>query len=551
MKRILATMALSALLIGSTPQSQAVELLISGGFENPGGATGEVPFWLLNETVTGSSASVDSAQLDGPVADTVLWLKPFAGGQGLGAAQGNFDADGDVDGRDFLVWQRGGSPGGVGSATDLAAWQSNYGTSGGANKVNARLIQTVPGVAGDTYTFQGSALFEDFYSGLVTTLGDASPFAGQASPTVTQFRMEFLNASNNVIGSPFIKDLRPEVTFPGFYTPVSLPGVAPAGTTSVRVVAEALDMVWNGSSSQVDPEVPGNDQSAFFNDFSLRRSGAPGTELLANADLNLGTPNALDFWNRAVNPTSGCCVITPTTPFGEILRTPSFADNAAVPGGTLGVWLSPFFGGWTNPDGTTRTGAGGVIVGSTTPVDGSIQQTVNAVPGGVYNFSGWMKFEPNYSGGVDIISNTNATSTLYENQPSPTQTLITLEFLNNVGVVIQSSVIDVKEERQALAACGGNANSAACGPSGWTQHTFTNVVAPAGAAQVRLRADMIDGVFNTDVGGGQSMFWDDFSLDGPAPPLSALTSVPEPTSVALIAFGLVAVGLRRGRRVGC
>jgi hypothetical protein len=34
---------------------------------------------------------------------------------------GDFDEDGDVDGRDFLVWQRNPSVG------DLADWQTNYG----------------------------------------------------------------------------------------------------------------------------------------------------------------------------------------------------------------------------------------------------------------------------------------------------------------------------------------------------------------------------------------------------------------------------------------
>jgi hypothetical protein len=39
----------------------------------------------------------------------------------LVGAGGDFDADGDVDGRDFLVWQRNTSVG------DLADWQANYG----------------------------------------------------------------------------------------------------------------------------------------------------------------------------------------------------------------------------------------------------------------------------------------------------------------------------------------------------------------------------------------------------------------------------------------
>jgi hypothetical protein len=39
---------------------------------------------------------------------------------------GDFDSDGDVDGRDFLIWQRGGSPNPL-SPGDLALWRSNYG----------------------------------------------------------------------------------------------------------------------------------------------------------------------------------------------------------------------------------------------------------------------------------------------------------------------------------------------------------------------------------------------------------------------------------------
>lgn len=42
---------------------------------------------------------------------------------------GDFDNDGDVDGRDFLKWQRGESPDPL-SADDLAIWQEEYGTGG-------------------------------------------------------------------------------------------------------------------------------------------------------------------------------------------------------------------------------------------------------------------------------------------------------------------------------------------------------------------------------------------------------------------------------------
>ncbi|MBL9161836.1 MAG: autotransporter-associated beta strand repeat-containing protein [Planctomycetaceae bacterium] len=39
---------------------------------------------------------------------------------------GDFDLDGEVDGHDFLLWQRGGSPAPL-SAADLASWKSNFG----------------------------------------------------------------------------------------------------------------------------------------------------------------------------------------------------------------------------------------------------------------------------------------------------------------------------------------------------------------------------------------------------------------------------------------
>lgn len=44
---------------------------------------------------------------------------------------GDFDGDGDVDGIDFLAWQRGDSPDPL-SASDLSNWQSNYGSPGGS-----------------------------------------------------------------------------------------------------------------------------------------------------------------------------------------------------------------------------------------------------------------------------------------------------------------------------------------------------------------------------------------------------------------------------------
>jgi len=47
-------------------------------------------------------------------------------GTAILAGTGDFDGDLDVDGADFLLWQRGGSPDSL-SATDLALWEADYG----------------------------------------------------------------------------------------------------------------------------------------------------------------------------------------------------------------------------------------------------------------------------------------------------------------------------------------------------------------------------------------------------------------------------------------
>ncbi|TWU22743.1 hypothetical protein [Bythopirellula polymerisocia] len=59
--------------------------------------------------------------------------EPVAGDLGLDnitlkstSLAGDFNNDGAIDGADFLVWQRGGSPASL-SAEDLMAWQTNYG----------------------------------------------------------------------------------------------------------------------------------------------------------------------------------------------------------------------------------------------------------------------------------------------------------------------------------------------------------------------------------------------------------------------------------------
>lgn len=55
---------------------------------------------------------------------------------GVGTTPGDFDGDGDVDGRDFLAWQRGESSSAF-SGSDLEDWRDNYEVGGLTAAMNA------------------------------------------------------------------------------------------------------------------------------------------------------------------------------------------------------------------------------------------------------------------------------------------------------------------------------------------------------------------------------------------------------------------------------
>jgi hypothetical protein len=71
-----------------------------------------------NVFITGLSAT--------DVVDMSTFIQRFSQ-TGPQRSPGDFDLDGDVDGNDFLAWQRGGSPTPL-SVSELADWRANFGT---------------------------------------------------------------------------------------------------------------------------------------------------------------------------------------------------------------------------------------------------------------------------------------------------------------------------------------------------------------------------------------------------------------------------------------
>ncbi|MEO1498745.1 MAG: hypothetical protein AAFV43_16490 [Planctomycetota bacterium] len=324
--------------------------LLTNSFEFTGG---EVPGWELQEFATDTAlGTVNSAALAGFASqtgdpeDSGLWLQSF---------RGLFIGDGDEG-------------------------------------TNAILTQTVPGSPGETYTFSGYSSWEQNYSGGVAFLDLLSPLGEIPSPTETLFEIEFLGSGGSVLQTETL-DLRTEQFNGAGWTQHSVSGVAPAGTTDIRVSAKALDMVPN-----LDPG-----QSAFADDFSLTAGGAPGVEILTNAGLDDSQPNVPFGWEISGDDNAG--------------RTEGFAAfNSAI-----GYWVAP-------------RGA------DIEPQDAVLAQIVDASPGDTYTFSGRSFFEPAYPGGVETLNTLGAWGAI----PSDTETLFKLDFLDDGGAVLGSEMLDLR-----------------------------------------------------------------------------------------------------------
>jgi len=165
-----------------------------------------------------------------------------------------------------------------------------------------------------------------------------------------------------------------------------------------------------------------------------------------------------------------------------------------------------------------------------------LTQTVPGTPGVAYTMSGWALFETYFPGGVTNLNlaagGTPTDAPFDDGPPSPTDTFFALEFLDANGAVLTGS------EEIELKAAGQLSNEV------WQQHMLS-AVAPAGTTDVRVRASMLDGVYNPlpqPQVFQESFFVDSFSLTA-APGAGSNTGVvPEPTAW-LLAILAAAYGL--------
>lgn len=219
---------------------------------------------------------------------------------------------------------------------------------------------------------------------------------------------------------------------------------------------------------------------------ALFASPVVAQNLLLNGNLELaggGPPG----WTLQEFPSTGAGTFDTAEQIG-------FADRDGVEG-EKGLWLKPFAGGSTAPSRLTNA---------------VLSQTVPAVAGERYSFSGWSRWELNYAGGVATLDPASPFGAI----PSPTRTEMELAFLNSGGAVIGSPfVLDLRTQQNNF--------------DFWVQHDFNTtfgggnpLLAPAGTTNIRVRARMVDAAFNVDP--QQSAFFDDFSLTAATNPANEL-----------------------------
>jgi hypothetical protein len=224
---------------------------------------------------------------------------------------------------------------------------------------------------------------------------------------------------------------------------------------------------------------------------ALVASSAQAQNLLINGSLDAPIPPpSFDGWTLTETVTG-----EPATPINSA-QVQDFADQDPAPGGT-GLWLRSFEGNI------------GPNAGLDKAINAFLTQTVPGTPGLTYTFSGYSRWETNYSGGVANLDADKLAPPDAAGPPSPTDTTMRMEFLDAGNNVIGTTSLDLRTVQT-------NANT-------WLQHTLTPTVAPAGTVNVRVTAEATDMKFNVDP--GQSAFYDTFSLtDSGAPATERLTN---------------------------
>jgi hypothetical protein len=512
------TAVIALLAIGSFDR-QATAQFINGGLEDSAGPAG----WQLTQSVTGLPGEPVSASEHVAFADVGydhdmpepgvnegllgLYVKPFAGNQGRYQDQGlptnvflrqtynnavvgrtytftghsyyqlSYSGNSDTLNENNVVGDYNGDF--AVNAADYVVWRDNLDTS-------FQLPNEDPAVT------PGMVTQED-YDVWISRFGHAGHGA-TTSPTETYFEIAFLNANDEVLGTPTRLDLpedRTEDLFPTDPPNVPIPyqmhsvtsaTPAPAGTTKVRVTVAATNMLSNCCTTVNDIQ---RGQDVYFDQFSLLDSSVP-IQRLTNANLNtLGAPAG---WTVEKTPEDNIQF--------------SNADYAIHTGGT-GMWLRSFAGG-----------------------DAKILQTVAATAGGNYTFSAWSKWETGHSGASPVcVPATECTQ--------PTETFIRMEFLDSSNAVIDTENLNLISVQI---------------PDGEWREFSVNGVAPVGTTNVRVSAGS-SFMYNTLIDPQSAMF-DDFALTlaGSGGGNLLLAAVPEPASCSLILIALVAAAVLRRRR---
>ena len=203
----LAVACLAAISIG-TSKLRAADVLLNGGLETGAGPDK----WTLTQ-VTASSAAPGDFNVDGTVdaRDYVVWRKSDNTPSNYTLFRSNFGNTGGAGGGQFVAASeqlddaQEGFPPATGLGLLVKPYAGNVGAYQDQNKpVNLTLTQTFPqgiSAAGHTFYFSGDSSFQSGYSGNIDTLLADAPSGAIASPTQTKFIMDFLDAGNTVLGT--------------------------------------------------------------------------------------------------------------------------------------------------------------------------------------------------------------------------------------------------------------------------------------------------------------------------------------------------------------